>query len=205
MRGGRRGEETTVFEGLVFTVADAAQRTQVLDLRRTIYTEELGHHGIDEFDDAAYHLIACDTAGTILAALRIVGPEQRPFDLEQFVDLDELLAPDRVPGEISRFCIRRDRRRVRSDFMIQAGMLKLTHAFARKHGLTDFVTLALPHLRNLYRVAFFQPLSPAFEHPMWGKVYPMHLDLSDLEARHAHSTEPMAQLLFGPDLPNIVV
>jgi len=194
-----------LFDGLVFKIADEVERSRALALRRTVYEEALGHDGIDHYDERAYHLIACDSEGNVAAALRIVGPEQRPFDFEQLVMLADFLRDDRSPGEISRFCIQRDHRQVRSDQFIQVGMLKLAHAFARKHGLTDFVTLALPHLRNLYRIAFFQPLGPPCEHPTWGRVYPMRLDLIDLETRYSRSQQPLARLLFATDLPNILV
>lgn len=194
-----------MFDGLIFKIADERERSQALELRRTVYEEELGHDGIDRFDEAAYHLVACDSDGNVAAALRVVGPAQRPFDFEQIVVLSDYLPDNRSPGEISRFCVLRDHRQVRSDHFIQIGMLKLAHAFARKHGLTDFVTLALPHLRNLYRIAFFQPLGAPREHPMWGRVHPMRLDLVDLEARHSQSKQPLARLLFATDLPNILV
>jgi predicted GNAT family N-acyltransferase len=194
-----------VFEGLVFKVADASERARALELRRKIYEEELGHHGIDDVDQGAHHLVACRSDGEIVAALRIVGPEFRPFDFEEFVTLADVLTADRLPAEISRFCVRREHRLVRSDQIIQLGMFKLAHAFARKHGFSDFLTLALPHLQNLYRIASFRNIGLTFEHPTWGRVQPMRLDLVALEAQWSRSQQWMARLLFATDMPNILV
>ncbi|MFI5398729.1 MAG: GNAT family N-acyltransferase [Candidatus Binatia bacterium] len=196
---------TTSFDGLTFKVADPQETLRALDLRRQLYTEELGHHGIDEFDQFAHQLVARGADGEIVAALRIVGPDHRPFDLECLVPLSDFLTPDRLPAEIARFCVRRDSRRVQKDHLIHIGMLKLTVAFARKHRLTDFVTLGLPHLLNLYRVAFFRPLRTSCEHPIWGTVVPMRLDLLELEAWCLGSDEPLARLLTEADSPNIIV
>jgi N-acyl-L-homoserine lactone synthetase len=192
-----------LLDGLTFKVAEGPEIARALELRRQIYENELGHGGSDRFEREAYHLIASDPAGDIVATLRIVGPDQRPFDLEQLVELDEILPADRVPGELSRFCIRRDRRQVRRHHLLHVAMLKLACAFARKRGLTDFLMLALPHLRNLYRLAFFQRVGGPLEHPTWGPVELMRFDLVGLNARYAQSSKPMARLLFRTDLPAI--
>jgi predicted GNAT family N-acyltransferase len=194
-----------VFGSLVFKVADAGERLRALELRRRVYEAELGHDGIDEFDDAAHQLIVCETGGEIVAALRVVGPEQRPFDLEKFLAISTEITANRSVGEVSRFCVRAEYRQIRKDQFIQLGMFKLLYEFAHLHSLTDLVTLSLPHLRSLYRVAFFRPLSPPFEHPTWGRVYPMRLDLVDLVNRHSKSQQPMARLLFASNLPNFLL
>jgi len=192
-----------LLDGLTFKVADVLERDRAFELRGRVYREELGHDGLDGFDEHAHHLIAIDRDGKLLAALRIVGPDQRPFDMERLVTLADFLPGDRVPGELSRFCVDPAFRRVERGSFVHLGMFKLAHSFARKHGLTDFVTLALPHLRNGYRVGFFRSVGPDLIHPTWGPVSLMHLDLIDLKQRYGRSSRPMARLLFEDDPPNI--
>jgi predicted GNAT family N-acyltransferase len=182
-----------------FKVAEGAEVAQALQLRSDLYRQELGHSGIDAYDDCAHQLIAC-CGDEIIAALRIVLPDHRPFDIEHVISLSDSLPCGRVPAEISRFCIRRDRRRVQKGFLIHVGMLRLAIAFARSRGVSDFVTLALPHLLNLYRVAFFRPMASSQRHPIWGPVRPMRLDLLELEARSVASDQRLRRLLGATDL-----
>jgi predicted GNAT family N-acyltransferase len=194
-----------LFDDLTFKIASPAEVLCALALRRQVYTAELGHDGVDDADQVADHLVACDSDGEVVAALRVVRCEHRPFDIEQIIALSDFLSVDRTPAEIARFCVRPDRRRVQKDQLLHVGMLKLALAFARKRGVSDFVTLALPHLRNLYRIALFRDLHHAATHPTWGTVHVMHLDVLALEQRCLRSDEPMARLLIGSDPPNILV
>ncbi len=195
----------SMFEGLTFKVADAVERSLALDLRRVVYREEFGHVPIDDLDERAYHLIARSDNGEIIATLRVIGPDQRPFDIERYVDLAAFFPPQRAVALVGGLCIRRDHRNVSRAEFLPMGMFKLAYAFARRHNLTDFLTYVYPNLYQFYRGAFFEPLVSAFRHPTWGTVCLMHLDLRDLEARHAGSRGPFARFLFGTDLPNLTV
>ena len=198
-------EGKTLLEGLTFKVADAAERPLALALRRVVYQEEFGHLPVDDLDERAYHLVARSQNGEIIATLRIVGPEQRPFDIERYVDLGAFFPAERSLALVGGLCIRRDHRSVTRARFLPMGMFKLAYAFARKHKITDFLTYVYPSLVRFYRGAFFEPLVPAIEHPNWGTVCLMHLDLEGLEARHAGPREAFARFLFGTDLPNILV
>jgi predicted GNAT family N-acyltransferase len=186
---------------LVFRVAAPAERGRVLDLRRSVYGSDLGHDGLDDLDEAASHLIAVTSGQEIVAAFRLVGSEQRPFELESFVDLS-FLSPERSPAVLDRLCIRKDYRKVSRRQFVPIGMLKLALGFARRRSITDFVILALPHLQALYRTALFQPFAVTFTHPTWGEVHPMHLDLIKLEAHARETNLPLIQFLFRTNLPN---
>jgi predicted GNAT family N-acyltransferase len=196
-----------LLEGLIFKVAKGPEIAHVLELRRQIYEDELGYHGIDAFDERAHQLIAVDCEGEIVAALRILGPDQRPFEIEQFVDLSAVIPEGRSPAQIGGFWIRPASRRISRQAFLPLGMLKLACAFARKHQITDFIMRThVEHLREFYRRAFFRPVDDlAFEHPVWGRVYVMHLDLVDLEARCAPFREPIGRFLFVTHVPNIQV
>jgi len=195
----------SLFSGLILRVAAPGEREKVLQFRSVIYQEELGDPGIDRYDPSANHLIACDSGDQIVAALRVVGPEQRPFDLEQLFDLNPLLKTGSAPAEVSRFCIAKAHRHINRTEMVHVAMLKLVHAFSIKQRLTDLFTLGLPHLKNLYRVGFFSQLDVACQHPVWGRTVLMHLDLEAVRRRYQDSNNRMARLLFRTHLPNIFV
>lgn len=194
-----------LFEGLTFKVADDSERERALDLRRHIYLEELGDPGIDDFDRVAAHLIAVDREGLAVAALRVVGPRYRPFDLERFVRLEGVLPNDSNPAEVSRFCIKRNRRAVHRGQVVHLGMLKLLYEFARQQHITDLLVLALPSLQMLYEVAFFVPLDISVEHPTWGTVRVMRLDIAQTRSAQEKSRHPIARLLFRTHLPNVLL
>jgi hypothetical protein len=83
-----------LFEGITFKVAEGPERGRSLEWRRRIYQSELGHDGLDRFDELAHQLIAVDSHGELLAGIRIQGPEQRPLEIEEFVDVTSLTGPE---------------------------------------------------------------------------------------------------------------
>ncbi|MCK6553850.1 GNAT family N-acetyltransferase [Candidatus Binatia bacterium] len=185
-----------LLHGLSFSVAGATETSEVLALRRTVYTAALNNEGVDSFDTTADHLMARGPDGTIVAAFRLLGPEQRPFPIEGFVDIDKLLLGARTPAYLDRFVIREDQRTISSRQFIPLGMLKLAILRARQRAITDFLILSLPHLRSLYRSAFFRPFAEAFKHPVWGEVYPMHLDILAIERVHSERHPTLVRFLF---------
>ena len=195
--------DSSLLDGFTFTVAEVEERDAVLDLRRRVYTEDWSYVPKDDLDLRAYHLIARDSADEIVAALRMVGPEQRPFDIEQFAAISDFLPEERVPAEVGRLCVRRDHRRVSRGSFLQMGMLKLSYAFARSRGITDLVMYTFPHLLPFYRAAFFERPGLTFEHPGYGRqMHIMRLDLVSLECRLSESRKPVARFLSATH-PNI--
>lgn len=194
-----------MFEGLTFKVADATERRLALELRRAVYEDEFGHAPDQLLDERAHHLVACSEDGEVVAALRILGPEHRPFDIESCVDLSALLPGPRSLALVGGLCVRHDFRGVSRASFLPMGMFKLAYEFARKNRITDFLTYVYPNLHDFYRGAFFEPLVPTLEHPSWGTVCLMHLDLESLETRHARSRKAFARVLFSTDLPNLLV
>lgn len=192
-------------QGLTFKVADEIQRVRALELRSKIYAEELGDPGLDESDTLASHLIAVDDeSDEIVAALRLIGPDHRPFDIEQFVALSKFLPPERRPAEASRFWVEREHRAVHRRQLVHLGMLKLLYEYAVRHDITDLILLGLPDLIKLYRAAFFVTLGVEFVHPIWGATQVMHFDLSDVRRTHENSQHPIARLLFRTQLSNVL-
>lgn len=173
-------------------------------MRSKIYQSELGTSGIDHFDDAAWHLVALNRDSEVVATLRLAGPRQRPFDLESLIRLDSVLPGGRAIGDLSRFCVRPDYRRVRSGQFVHMGMLKLLYQVSRRNRVTDLVTLALPHLEVMYRAVFFREVEGGrLVHPLFGPVTLMRFDLVDAEERYRESSRPFAKFLFQGDLPNV--
>jgi len=194
-----------VFDLLTCKVANREERVRAIEIRGEIFREEVGHHEVDEFDEGAHHLIVSDEHGDIVAASRIVGPEHRPLEIERYVVLSTFLDETRAPAQTGRLWIHPDHRKVSKDVFIPAGMFKLAYTFARTRGITDFVMYAYPQLIPFYRKAFYVSTNIVFEHPAWGAVYVMHLDLLEFERRHRLSDEPMARLVFRTNLPNFLV
>lgn len=194
-----------LFEGLTFKLADDGERERALDLRRRIYTAELGDPGIDRFDTVAAHLIATDAQGIVVSTLRVVGPQERPFDLERFVPLDPILTDESRPAEVSRFCVEPNHRAIHRGQLVHLGMLKLLYEFARQQGITDLLTLGLPDLETLYKIAFFIPMNVMIEHPTWGHVRVMHFNMAKTRSENKTSRHPIARLLFSTRVPNIVI
>ena len=195
----------SLLEGLTFKVANACERGLAFEFRRVVYEEQFGHLPIDDLDELAHHLVATNENGEIIAAVRIVGPDQRPFDLERYVELAQFIPKERIPAMIGRFCIRRDYRGVSKRSFVPMGMFKLSYAFARQQGLTDLLTYAYRNLYHFYRGAFFEPMIRGFDHPTWGTVTVMRLDLDGLEARYRESKQPFAHFLLRAKLPNILL
>jgi len=194
-----------------FKVAEKDERVGALDLRREVYAVDwpgtpIGKAPVDELDKRADLLIALDATGLVLASCRVLGPDQRPFDFEQFVDLSPVVSCDRRPALVGRMCVRHSHRVVSRKAFLPLGMLKLAHDLARKRGFSDFVMFTFPHLVSLYRSAFFRPVGITFEHPAYRcQSHVMHLDLLEFRKTHANSVEPFAQLLLATDLPNVIV
>ena len=191
-----------MFEGLVFKVADPAERERALALRRRIYSAELGTEGIDEYDERADHLIACGESGELIAAVRVVRPDDRPFECERYVDLGDFLPENRRPAEASRFCVDPAHRLLNQDNVVQIGILKILVWFAESQEATDVVTLVMPHLKNFYRVVFFQRLGDPIRHAVFGTAHFLRLDLGELRERGGRRGNSLARLLLEPDLPN---
>lgn len=194
-----------MFDNLVFKVATEQERRSALSLREAVYREDLGEVGFDRLDEIAHHLIACDADGDVVAAFRLVGPEQRPFDFERLLDLQTVLPPGRTPGMVARLCIRKDYRTVRRSMFVQMGMLKLSYDFSVKHGISDLFMYTFTHLLKFYRGIFFEPLGISFEHPLWGLVHLMHQDVLSLPSNCRGARSSMARALFAGDHPNFIV
>jgi len=200
--GGEKLTDNDIFGGMTFRVG---QRDEAVAFRCPIYEAELGASGVDRADDEGTHLVAVDESGVIRACLRVLASGPRPFESLEYCALDGIGAFPAVVAEISRFVVDPDFRAIRSGRFVHLGMLKLVFEYSAKAGITDLLTLSLPHLNRLYELALFRPVGNPAHHKVWGQVQAMHLNL-DSARRHARAAPSrMTTLLFDTRIPSVIV
>lgn len=193
-----------LIRGLTFKVAGPDEVEAARALQRATFIEHHGCYTTDAWEDRARHFVIYDTRGELLATFRLVGPDQRPFDLEATVDLSRILEPGRAPALVGRLCIRRDAATPAQYVMLPAGVLKLAYDYSMRHGITDLLLYTYPKLLNFYRRAFFREFDMV-DHEVWGRMHVMHLDLLGLTEAHRHEDTPLAKFLFRSSPPNFIV
>lgn len=200
---------TSLFGEFLFKVANDLERERALQTRREVYARDWPKvplsQVVDRADQAAHQLIASTHDGEVIACLRIVPSDQRPFDMEHFISLKSVLPLERSPAEIGRLCVKHGSRYVKSSSFVQLGIFKLAIEFSRGLGTTDLLLTALPKLRNLYRSAGFTEVGVAFEHSTWGPVHVMRLDLVQLFKNDLKPSTSIHRVLKAGRLPNFVV
>jgi predicted GNAT family N-acyltransferase len=192
-------------EDLKLTVDKGALQGSALEFRRRVYEKEQGTAGLDSFDEKAVHLVARDCGNAIVASARIVLPEQRPFALEAYFDLERHLPSGYCPSEIGRYCVREDWREVRRGTFLHLGMLKLSLAYARMHDIQGFVCSVQPHLQSFYQRIHFTQIGLTFNHSDYGHTTVMWLDLRDVCQPQAGAPHPLLALLQNPKVPRVTL
>lgn len=192
-----------IFKGLTFKVADDNERVQALRRRSEIYELELGHHGTDEFDATAAHLVAINESGLVVSAMRVIL--QRPLEIERHLDLSAIVEQNKRVSQIGGFWVEDQWRVVEQHRFLQIGMLKLAYMFGGANDIGQFVMYTYPRLVQFYRGAFFEDLCRRFAHPAWGDVSVLRLDLCGLAERCRASTTAVARLLTLEDPENFAV
>jgi hypothetical protein len=61
-------------------------------------------------------------------------------------------------------------------------MLKLAFELARKMEISDYLMTAVTRYSGLYRFGGFRETGICFDHPEWGQVDLMRIDLSNMES-----------------------
>lgn len=186
--------------GFSFKVAKPSEFQDALDLRRTVYVQERGYAPEDSLDLVAHLLIACDVNGEVVACSRLVPPEQRPFDIEGFVDLRSIVPASANPAEVGRLCVRADHRKGPGGRFLQLGILKLSCLLAEKLKVTHFVMYTFEELRDYYRSVRFVDSGITFTHPGYREVMRvMYLDLIELRLDPRGVSSRLVQFLFSPN------
>jgi predicted GNAT family N-acyltransferase len=175
----RDGNQMVTSSGapLSFEVAEGRSRLEAVALTRSVYLEDLGKYCDDGLDASAHHLICRGQDDRLIAAVRILGPEMRPFDFEEQVDLDTLLSADRKPGLLARLVVHRDCRSATMSLPVLSGLLEFAIRHAQQHAMTDLLLYTFDYLRTFYRSAGFAPTGHSLQHATWGRVYVMRFDI----------------------------
>jgi hypothetical protein len=181
---------------LTFEVANPQQQSLALALRSQVYAEDLGRVVNDHLDQHSYHLVAC-AERDVVAAVRVIGPEQRPFDCETILsEKGAVLSLGPRPALIGRLCVRRDFRAAHRSTALHLGLLRLTVEFGLQQAFSEYLLYTFPGLTRFYQGASFELTGIDFPHPDWGRLHVMRLDLSN------PASNGIAQILSGrPSAP----
>ena len=186
----------------IYKVANETEKLGALALRNAIYAQEREYVPGDSLDAVAYQLVACTPEREVVACFRMVTQENRPFDLESFVSLEEILASDSVPAEVGRLCVRTDYRYVAKGHFLHYGLFKISCLLAAKLGVTDFVMYTFGSLVRFYRGVHFIETGKRFFHPGYHET--MHVMRLNFRSLANEGSKPRSRLfrnLLSPD-PN---
>ena len=177
-------------------------RTAALDVRNSVYCEELGHRWAspaDEFDDRANLCVVRDPSNTPIASVRILGPEGRPFEIETFLDLTQVLPNDSRPAEMNRFAILPPHRKISS--AVHLALFKFSMDLANSDKFSHFVLATKAAVAPIYRyLGFEQVPGYSFAHRSLGnEPHDLFiLSLSDMLGTFRRKQHPLLRLLAAP-------
>jgi len=168
---------TAINNDITFAIAGAEDQAKAVALRRSVFLEEYGHDGTPSLDSAAYHLVAKNIHTEVIAALRVLGPEHRPFDFEDAIDIRSLVE-NRRPALVGGLCVRPDQRNVARVGFVSMGLFKFAYRFACQQSFSDLIAYVQINHRRFYEGCFFETVVDRFTHPKWGPMCLMRLDIS---------------------------
>ena len=189
---------------VIFRAIAPQELPLALEIRQAVYVDELANEAAtilaDPLDKRAHHFLATTRDGKPVAAMRIIGWEARPFELESFLDIGAFLTPETRAGEISRLCILEKYRNLTRGQFVHAGMWKLAYDYALNCKLTEFWIWAPPALAKVYEyLGFSQVPGMVFSHPCFANrpYQVLRVNLVRLESDYRARRHPLASLLFG--------
>lgn len=176
-----------------------ADRADALAIRHRVYEERFGNTWPveeDILDARAFLCVVRRPDGRPVASLRVIGPDDRPLEIDTMLRLDQLLPADARPGEMNRFAILPECRGMSTG--IHMALFQWSFALARRDRYSHFLVLAPRDVRSIYEFLLFHPISSlTFEHP-WipaGICTPMVLELHDVSTRYHAARHAFAPLL----------
>lgn len=181
-----------------------ADRADALAVRRVVYDQRFGtpwQPEEDALDARAFLCVVRLPDGTPVASLRVIGPDDRPLEIESAMPpFDTLLGPDSRPGEMNRFCILPPWRGLASG--VHMALFQWAFAIARRDRFSHFLVVAPQDVRPIYEFLLFQPIpDTSYVHP-WidaGVCTPMVLDLRNLPSRYRAARHAFIRLLETDD------
>jgi predicted GNAT family N-acyltransferase len=197
------------FGDLKYRLAGPRSTRLAIELSHLIYKQDLGHVPEDRHDSSCEYLIAENGADEIIATLRFVGPESRPFDFEEYVDLSAWLKPGARAALVGRLAVRPDYRKVRQGQLVQLGIFKLVFALALKRSVSDVLTYTFEDLVRFYENVMFRPIAEPFLHSRAAakmQVLGLHIDQVVRATQDPRQLRSKSFLrLLDSDLPNFQV
>jgi hypothetical protein len=195
VRLGERARTWTIRPG------DTADRDDALDIRRRVYDERFGdghRPDGDDLDARAYLCVVRLADGTPVASLRVVGPDDRPLEIESALPpLEDMLGPDIRPSEMNRFSILPGWRTLGTG--IHMALFQWAFSVIRRDRASHVLVLAPEDVRSIYSFLLFEPIGEQYMHPRVGvSCTPMVLDLRNMPSRYRTARPAFARLL-DPD------
>ena len=202
----QRAVFSEMFQGIVFEEAPSELRPEAVALIDEAYLEELGHIPDHGEDAGAVFLIASDEAREVVAAVRIIGPEARPFVFESVLR-EEGVQVDPIQGEraavVGRLAVSAKHRRVQRHNFVQIGMLKAACEFSVSRDVTLLLSYTIPRLARLYKRLMFSSLGVSFVHPdVREEMELLGMRLGRDDSAPGRRKTPLGELLFEAKLPN---
>jgi predicted GNAT family N-acyltransferase len=186
-----------------FEVADPSTRIAAKALFERVYAADVGFVPQDDFDSRGAHLVAISASGDVASCLRFLGAEERPFDIEDSCQIEQIVGHNASPALIGRFSVAESYRIAPRSIVLHLGMLKLALDYSRARGVTDLLLYTQPHLIAFYRHAFFQETGISFPYPPLAEpMQIMRLRLQEFEKLAHANASPSLQILFAAELPN---
>lgn len=179
-----------------------ADRADALSIRQRVYEAQFGTgwpKEEDVLDARAFLCVVRRPDGEAVASLRVIGPDDRPLEIESMLPLDELPAGAR-PGEMNRFAIVPESRRMSTG--IHMALFQWAFALARRDRYSHFFVVAPRDVKAIYEFLLFRPVgNRTFPHPRLDTVFctPMVLDLHDVQVRYHEARHAFASLLERQD------
>jgi hypothetical protein len=176
-----------------------ADKLAALQVRWQVYCEELGHRWApsgDPYDQRANLCVVRTPEDQPVASLRIVGPEGRPFEIDRYVPIDDVLPEGSRPAEINRFCILPPFRSISSG--VHLALFDFMIFLSRKEFFSHFVLASKPSIAPIYRYLGFEVVrGRSFAHAELANQQHdlMLLELSKLPERYRDARHPLGRFI----------
>lgn len=169
----------------------------VLKFQRDIFERRYGLIPDDGHDADSVFLVARDAGENVVASLRVLPADKRPFSFERVLDASLVDAISPRPAEIGRWCVSESHRNVAFLPDLHLGLMKLVLGFAHRQGVTDYLICVYPEMERFYRGLYFEPTDLRFRHPDWGDVALYRMNILKAVAKFERSRAVLAAYLLN--------
>jgi len=180
-----------------FGVVRGAGSADLQAFQKSVYEARYGSMPDDGRDAAAHLLVARDRAGKVVASLRVLTNENRPFSFDAVLDLSRVAGLGQAPAEIGRWCVDPNLRDVSGAQGLHFGLMKFVFLFAAARGVSDYVICIYPELERFYRGMYFEDSGQGFDHPDWGSVRLFSMSLQRVTQRFRQSGTTLGKFILA--------